>query len=481
MAVRTVRTASLSAVADAIREKGGTDVQMVFPEGFVQAVGKLKTQPVLQEKEAMPGVQACVVTPDEGYDGLSSVTVAGEEQLIAANIKRGAQIFGVKGSYSGPAADTAVSGSQKLMVISDAFTLNGMPQSGIVSTKVEIGTNITLEYTGSGRFLHWMDQTGKLHGDGARTCSYPVNDETVLAAVVISDALPGDAPPYSAYIEFMSEYSQVMGADVWRSTDSPEQHTLPKPGMKIGERALGWTLDGQNVCTAQDIIDCIDGSFAYKEIRALYEKVVVPVTITVGNNLDDTTFTVAATRGVRSILKKPAAGYEDYDIYCWSWDKEGTQPIGYNAANYGMYASHDTTVYIQYVPAGTPVERLAGIALVEFYPTGEEDDRSIIMNVVRDVPSNCTMQSNGVVYAFNGAVDPENAEQTLVLGSGAVKTKISTDSSRRTSFSTRISVASADTVLWVRGFCSFIDKNGTVQTIYTRVVSGTYAELMELE
>ena len=146
MAVRTVRTASLSAVADAIREKGGTGDKMSFPDGFVQAVEKLKTQPVLQDKEAMPGVQACVVTPDEGYDGLSSVTVAGEEQLIAANIKRGVEIFGVKGSYSGPAGDATMASSVKLMAIGDAFTLNGMPQSGIVSTNVEIGTNIALEY-----------------------------------------------------------------------------------------------------------------------------------------------------------------------------------------------------------------------------------------------------------------------------------------------------------------------------------------------
>jgi hypothetical protein len=41
--------------------------------------------------------------------------------------------------------------------------------------------------------------------------------------------------------------------------------------MKMGYRALGWTLDGENVCTIQDIINSIDGSFAYKEIRALYE------------------------------------------------------------------------------------------------------------------------------------------------------------------------------------------------------------------
>ena len=86
MAVRTVRTESLSTVAEAIRKKGGTGEKMSFPEGFVQAVEKLKTQPVLQDKEAMPGVQACVITPDEGYDGLSSVSVSGEEQLVASNI-----------------------------------------------------------------------------------------------------------------------------------------------------------------------------------------------------------------------------------------------------------------------------------------------------------------------------------------------------------------------------------------------------------
>ena len=146
-----------------------------------------------------------------------------------------------------------------------------------------------------------------------------------------------------------------------------------------------------------------------------------------------------------------------------------------------MYASHDTTVYIQYVPTGTAVERLPGIALLEYYPSGDEEERSIIINVVRDIPSGYTVKSSGVLYAFNGAVDLDNPEQSLVLGSITAKTKTSTSSSRRSSFSTRISVASGDTVLWARGYCTVADSNGVEQTIYTKIHNATYNELMAIE
>ena len=473
-----VSKTNLDTIANAVRERYNESNRYSMDDLVSKAVYAIDAE--MQEKIMTPGAEDKIIIPDEGYSALSSVTISGDSDLIAANIKRGVEIFGVKGKYSGPASDAATTNKMELMVIGDSFTLDGKPQSGIVSTKVDIGTNITLEYTGNGRFLHWIDQTGKLYGSGTTTCTYTINDETILTPVIISDILPGDTAPYSAYIEFMSEYSQIMGADTWSSADTPDQHTLPRPGMKMGYRALGWTLDGENVCTIQDIINSIDGSFAYKEIRALYEQVLIPVTITVGNNIDDTTFTVNGNRGVRSILTKPA-GYENYDIYCWSLDKEGTQPIGYNATNYGMYAAYDTTIYIQYVPKGTAVQRLPGIALLEFYPMGDEEENSIIINIIRDIPSGYTVKSHGALYAFNGAIDLDNPEQSLVLGSIAAKTKYSADTSRRSSFSTRISMASGDTVLWARGYCVVADSNGVEQTIYTQVHNATYNELMAIE
>lgn len=68
-------------------------------------------KPELQVKTVTPSTSNVVVTPDSGYDGLSQVTVNGDPELVAGNIKEGVNIFGITGTYTGPDTELlAISG-----------------------------------------------------------------------------------------------------------------------------------------------------------------------------------------------------------------------------------------------------------------------------------------------------------------------------------------------------------------------------------
>ena len=139
----------------------------------------------LQEKTATPSQAEQVISPDSGYDGLSKVTINGDSDLVATNIKQGVNIFGIEGTYQGEQAklqEKTATPSKEQQVINADEGYDGLSQVTINGDEDLIADNIKKD-------VNIFGVVGTYEGSGGGSSAELVGliDRSITSITVPSD------------------------------------------------------------------------------------------------------------------------------------------------------------------------------------------------------------------------------------------------------------------------------------------------------
>lgn len=103
------------------------------------------TDAYLQEKQVTPTAEETVITADENYAALSKVVVLGDSQLKSENIRNGVEIFGVTGTlttFDRPLMETSITPSMSKQVLTPDSDHSGFSKVTVAGDENLVAANI---------------------------------------------------------------------------------------------------------------------------------------------------------------------------------------------------------------------------------------------------------------------------------------------------------------------------------------------------
>ena len=137
MAEYLTNTTDLTKVASAIRKKGGTTAQLIYPDGFVTAIQAIQTGTELQIIVTV--TSGATVTATKGSLSVSGTSVNNSCTLIVPE----AGTWSVKATLSGQTSNT------KNITFTDSYTTSLTFFNATITVTVESGASVTLKKGGT--------------------------------------------------------------------------------------------------------------------------------------------------------------------------------------------------------------------------------------------------------------------------------------------------------------------------------------------
>lgn len=219
MAEYLTNTDDLTAVADAIRAKGGTSAQLAFPYGFVSAVQAIQTGTELQIIATV--TSGATVTATKGSLSVSGTSVNGTCTLTVPE----AGTWSVKATLSGQTSNT------KNITFTDSYTTSLTFFNATITVTVESGATVTLKKGGTTIATKTSNGTAvfTVTETGAYTVTATKNGQTTSGSVNVVSS----ATSYSLTLSFVSS---TLNNNEWSVIKSVSDAGQGENYWSIGDR-----------------------------------------------------------------------------------------------------------------------------------------------------------------------------------------------------------------------------------------------------
>lgn len=355
------------------------------------------------------------------------------------------------------------------------FKVNGKVQHSGYDKTFAVGTQISVEYTGSSSFYHWKNGSDKIVTTG-KEYTFTIVSNTELTPVFTNE----ESMSGSAFVEFISAYDQVLQADMWSSEDMEGEHSLPAGPSKIGGTFLHWSMDAdaQNPeeATVASILDAVKtGNSKHITVKPVYEDSEDKYTITIHYSDADIDSTTYADQAYGTAIYVTAKAIDGKQFSHWASDSAGENVLSYSQ-KYGVQVSKDITLYPIYVDSSAEVTAKPTINITNIFASVVDDKNKVSFEATRDVPEGYELLEHGMLRT----TDPLLATTDYMTedNEGITKKK-SSDTAQKGIYTLNIAVGnSTSTMIYARGY--MITKNtatGEIETVYSEIKNGSFKEL----
>ena len=357
-----------------------------------------------------------------------------------------------------------VVGTGKLRVFGAGFKVNdGVTQSIYNYTKTfTIGESVTLTAIGE-NFAYWVNETNKIITE-QKSHTFIVSGDIAFIPVY-KNATEG-----TAYVEFVSDYGQIIQAQNYSSTSEIE---FPGAVNKTGYEFVSWSM------TESKIISAIAEGATYVRVTPVYEALPDVFTVTTIYDGDEVNAEVIEGYAGYQFMEVVAKNIEGRTFSHWSDNQNGENVLS-TSETYSIYINKNTTVYAIYVDEGVEVIKKSTMVTNDISTKIlDEATKSIVVLVTRDVMDGYTLVEHGILYSANSAYGEEGSDETMVVGASGVSRGVSNSTVEDGAYAHTITLTEEqlDIIVYARGYMILADEEGNLSTVYGVILSGSHNSL----